>query len=438
MQFLVMDKELIDIYNIKNIESIKVFDVMSNSGSKILLIPAILIFYDGGKTMCLCNEDKYFDVFVRKVVEVYNLEKDKVIDDSLTNPFGLEKHIDIDEFSKKILASGELEKIVEVYKFYQEKNSYDQSLFFQIDEVKMLMPIVIYHIKKLFSNTNKVVNISDKIEGYRERYFGSAKIDGVEMGISIYFQKVDNQTYEFSIGGLLDKSIPVLMRVSFFDDVIEVKTGITEYDFISYASYQIEDEVVREVYRVKKDDVTIAYENKECPLTDNEYQNITNIDGECLLKWYLLPWKALYGFKNDTLDISKEEKIIEIHSMYLSVFNDSFFKKEYYSKVYRRKETSSVNKLDITLDEMKKNMIGILIKGLDNVFVLETNFVEDGKSGYYKQYLKDKYFYHLVLSDNGLLGLNKDDLVSVNQDDDIIISADLLNKDRVLRLVRGD
>ena len=87
MQFLVMDKELIDIYNIKNIESIKVFDVMSNSGSKILLIPAILIFYDGGKTMCLCNEDKYFDVFVRKVVEVYNLEKDKVIDDSLTNPF---------------------------------------------------------------------------------------------------------------------------------------------------------------------------------------------------------------------------------------------------------------------------------------------------------------------------------------------------------------
>ena len=302
----------------------------------------------------------------------------------------------------------------------------------------MLMPIVIYHIKKLFSNTNKVVNISDKIEGYRERYFGSAKIDGVEMGISIYFQKVDNETYEFSIGGLLDKSIPVLMRVSFFDDVIEVKTGITEYDFISYASYQIEDEVVREVYRVKKDDVTIAYENKECPLTDNEYQNITNIDGECLLKWYLLPWKALYGFKNDTLDISKEEKIIEIHSMYLSVFNDSFFKKEYYSKVYRRKETSSVNKLDITLDEMKKNMIGILIKGLDNVFVLETNFVEDGKSGYYKQYLKDKYFYHLVLSDNGLLGLNKDNLVSVNQDDDIIISADLLNKDRVLRLVRGD
>ena len=75
MKIDVMDQLLIDIYNIRNLEYVNFWDLHGTSDSKILVIPAIMINYDGGKTLNLCAKDKYFDTFVRKVVEVYNDEK---------------------------------------------------------------------------------------------------------------------------------------------------------------------------------------------------------------------------------------------------------------------------------------------------------------------------------------------------------------------------
>ena len=106
MKIDIMDQLLIDIYNIRNLEYVNFWDLHGTSDSKILVIPAIMINYDGGKTLNLCAKDKYFDTFVRKVVEVYNDEKDNILEDSLTDPFRLRQSIKIDDRTKKILSSG--------------------------------------------------------------------------------------------------------------------------------------------------------------------------------------------------------------------------------------------------------------------------------------------------------------------------------------------
>ena len=59
MKIDIMDQLLIDIYNIRNLEYVNFWDLHGTSDSKILVIPAIMINYDGGKTLNLCSKDKY-------------------------------------------------------------------------------------------------------------------------------------------------------------------------------------------------------------------------------------------------------------------------------------------------------------------------------------------------------------------------------------------
>ena len=124
MRLYSMDSLIIEIYNIRNIESVNIYDIVSTSSSEVNLIPSLLVTYDGGKVINLCRNDKYFDIFVKKVIEVYNDEKNKILEDSLSDPFKLYKNIRIDERTKSILENGTIIEINELYKFYNEKKYY--------------------------------------------------------------------------------------------------------------------------------------------------------------------------------------------------------------------------------------------------------------------------------------------------------------------------
>ena len=128
MQLYGMDRELIEIYKLRNIESIKLWDLVKNGTGKLLVIPTLLVTYDGGKYLNISANEKYFRVFVQKVVEVYHNEKDNLLEDGLTDPFKLRPKIDIDEKTKVILESGRLEQLNEIYSFYDGKDSYDSSI----------------------------------------------------------------------------------------------------------------------------------------------------------------------------------------------------------------------------------------------------------------------------------------------------------------------
>lgn len=434
-----MDKTLIDIYNIRNLESVKVWDLISSNESKLLVVPCITIMYDGGKYLSLCAKDKFFDVYVRKVVEVYNDEKDHILEDSLTNPFGLRKGIDIDAHSKSILASGELEQLSSTYQFYDGKESYDHTLLFQIDEVRLLLPIIRYHVQQLFGATDKVVLIEDTITGYRDFYTLFAKVNGIDTNLTLHFVKVDEKTFDISIGGLNTKCIPVLMRIQFAKDSIRVDTGISAYGFLSSSMYFIVNGVVKEIHEVKKDGTLVLYENKDLSsVEENPYSSLAHLDSDVQLKWFLLPWGAIYGIDNAILEVSDTEKIVEMHNMYICALEDCFARREYYSKTYLRNRTVAVDSEETVLDEVVKNVTGLRLTGLDTIYAIETNFVGKGKNGYYEGYLGNKYFYHLAVSEAGIQGITRDMLKPISKEDNILSGVDLLNKGTVLKLVKGE
>ena len=182
MAIKVMDSLLIKIYGIKDIEEIHITDLVPSSREgKLDVLPSLFIMYDGGKYLSLCSQDKYFDVFVRKVFQVYNLEKDRAIVDPRFNPFGTRTKIRIDDYSKSILESGELTLINEIYRFYDNKKSYENNLLFQEDEFRILLPIIKYHLKQLFDCTDRVITLdSNNINGYRSNYTLDYKIDGID------------------------------------------------------------------------------------------------------------------------------------------------------------------------------------------------------------------------------------------------------------------
>ena len=439
MEFYTKDRLLIDIYNIRNIESIKLDDFVSKNSSensKLVVVPLLTVFCDGNKVLSLSSKEKYFNTFVKKVVQVYNDEKNNILEDSLTDPFGLNSNIKIDDYTKKILESGLLENSNELYKFYENKECYEYSLLFQKDEVKLLLPIVKYHIKKLFSNTDKEVTFDDEFIGYRNYYLTSGKIDGVYTEIPFLYNKLNDNEYLFEVGNLLDRCSSLKININFNKDRIVVRCSLLEYKIVNTFTYLITDGVVKSINDAIKNDITVKYENIDLSECNNNLLNIVNFDRESKFKWFMLPWNAYYGINTNVTNLSEIEKNIEISSMYLYSLDKSFMRKEYFSKNYKRNDTISVSGENIVLDSMKKNTLGINL--LSDIYFIETSFLDSLYSnGYYDEKLKNKYFYHLVRSDNGISGIDRENLISIGKLDEVLDNGDILNDELVLKLVRG-
>ena len=91
------------------------------------------------------------------------------------------------------------------------------------------------------------------------------------------------------------------------------------------------------------------------------------------------------------------------------------------------------------MDEVNKRVFGILLDSKEKVYVLETYFADMLRgNGYYDTYLNDRYFYHLTQSKDGLLSLNKNNLTAISTDNNIVCSADLLVKEDIKKLVKGE
>lgn len=440
MQLYGMDKELIEIYNLHNIESIKLWDLVQNGTGKMVVIPTLLVTYDGGKYLNIGAKDKNFRVFVQKVVEVYHNEKDNLLEDGLTDPFRLRPTINIDEKTKSILESGRLEDLDDIYSFYDNKDSYDSSLLFQIDEIKMLLPIIKYHIKSFYKFTNRVVTFDEGINGYRDNYTIGGKIDGIPVNINLLFNKIDTDEYEVYVGGLNKKNIPLKIHIKFSKDAIMVDVIIPLYDVVSSHNYHITKGAPKVTHEIRKNNLPVVFEDRDLESGENEWPNITSLDYDSSLSWYKLPWNALYGVDNKITEVSETEKIVAIHNMYVDVNSDSFIRREYYAKTYIRNKTVAVDAKEMVLDEVKKVISGICLSESNGLYVIETSFADKvlGGSGYYDDKLKNRYFYHICLSNNGLKDIRKDNLKPVSKNDNVLQASDMLNKAQMLKLFKGE
>lgn len=435
-----MDPMLIKIQEIKDIEEIRFSDLMpSTLGDKITVLPSLLVVYNGGKMLNLCSKDSYFDVLVRKVFQVYNREKDRVVSDPTYDPFGLKKSLVIDERTKAILEAGDLTKVNEIYSFYDTKKSYDRSLLFQSDTLRMLLPIIKYHLKQIFDWTNRVITFEETtINGFRNNYGLDYKIDGIDDMLLINFVGSDRNVTYLRIRSREGNFKPVEMSISFNNNDITVNTSLSEYGVFASNCYETKkDNTVLNTFRVNKNDQPIIYESTLLETCENPLPNISGIDSDEDMIWYQLPWNAMFGVKNEVQTLGDVDEIVMGHNKYLAIVGKEFMMKEYASKEYRRKKTMEANANRVVMDQVDKTIYGILVSEKDGIYVIETYF--DGilrNNGYYDTYLENKYFYHIAQSKEGLKGLKREGLVTISKDDEIIKSADLLVTDDLKKILR--
>ena len=432
-----MDKTLVEIYSIKNIEEVNFTDLMPiSTDEKIKVIPSLLIKYNGGKYLNLCSKDKYFDVFVKKVYEIYQKEKDREIKDTRFGPFGSTSKIRIDSKTKEILESGDLTRINEVYKFYDNKKSYNNSLLFQIDELRLILPIIKYHIKKLLDLTDITINFKEnEIYGYRNKYTINSIINGINSKVLIDFIKENQNTFSINLKSLEKVFEPMSVKLIFEKDSIIINITIQNNDLSSNDIYKAELDVVNHIFNVVKDGKEIFYKEQYLEKQNIELINLTNIDTEETLTWYKLPWTGYYGINNQVKRFSPIDSFVIMHNKYLGIAEDEFMIKEHKAEVYHRDRTFTVNSNDVVLDEVCKTIYGI--RPMDNIYIIETSFDDEiHENGYYDTYLSGRYYYHVIECDQ-LQTLEKRKLVSISKDDDIITNADLLVAEDVKKLIRG-
>ena len=435
-----MDPALVKIYQIKDIEEISFTDMApSTRGSKFTVMPNLLVTYDGGKYLSMCSQDKYFDIFVKKVFQVYNLEKNREIVDPTFDPFGNRTKLKIDERTKSILESGDLTKINEIYSFYDKKKSYNHSLIFQSDELKMLLPMVKYHLKQIFDCTDRVITLEDDaINGYRNNYSINYKLDGIDDMLIINFVSHNNNESCLYIRSRDNHFKPLEMVIRFNDTSIDVNTYFKDYALLSCNTYEVKrDNSIINTFRVSKDGQPIIYKNFALDRVDNPVPNVTGLDSKDDAVWYKLPWNAMYGANNRIEALSEVDEVVNVHNKYLAIVGNEFMGREYASQEYRRKKTFEANANRVVMEELTKRTYGVLLDPKEGIYVIETYFANELRSnGYYDTYLDDRYFYHLAQNKNYLLGLNTSDLVSISSDNNIIRSADLLVMDDVKSLLR--
>ncbi len=439
MIFNKMDDTLMKIYEIKDIEEINFTDLTpaNITESKLVVVPCIYVRYDGGKFLNLCINDKYFDVYIKRIIEVYNEEKDKVIQDDEFNPFG-QKTIKIDEKSKRLLESDILTKINEIYKLYENKKSYDNNLLVQKDEFELLLPLIIYHLKKLLDYTDLNITFNDDIvvNGYRNNYTINCKIDGIDEILYIRFNKKSEFEYSFEIRSSSRKFKPIRFEYGMYDNFISSMIYMDDYNISASDIYKILDNKILHEETIYKDHQRLVHKDGYLPECENNRSDITDIDNSDEMKWFSLPWNALYGINNNIEEVSDTESFLSKHNKYVSFYKDNFMIREYAGKVYRRNKTFNANEYSIGLDEVSKKISGTKLYDNESIYLISTYFQEvESKSGYYDTYLNRKYYYHLIDKKDKFTPMN---LVSVSKDDDIIYGADLEDKDNVKMILRRE
>ena len=124
--------------------------------------------------------------------------------------------------------------------------------------------------------------------------------------------------------------------------------------------------------------------------------------------------------------------------MYVDILDDSFMKRERYLSSYVGKDTAYLNGIEVVLDEVNKNTLGRCLSATQGIYVIETAFLEGRDvNGYYDERLKNRYFYHVVRSMNGIKDINSSKLVKIRKNE-VLKNSDSVNKGKILGLIKGE
>ena len=419
-----MDKRLLEINQIKDIISIDYKDMYyGGNQEKRHIMPGFLVFYGNLQSIYLTINDPYFEEFVRRIRYVYLEEKDYIQEGILKK-----KKISINPLTESILLNGRLDTINSLYSFYEGKESYKESLLFESDILHSFFSIIEYHLKRLlktYDMTLESVELSDGING---NYYLKALINNQTVLLPLLIECDDNK-YSVTIGNLFEDTISITMDIEFKDNGITVNMDDIEHKISDFTKYNYENERLKEYRTTIVNEKIVSSSEELLDKDNNPLSNLCSLDNDLNDPiWFILPWGGYLGFREqinyitDDGDITLEEtekKFNNKRMVYITSTNNGFYLNDFYSKRYICNSKDIVSNKDVVLDYLNKRIIGIKN---GNGYIMETSFTGPGKTGYYKAYLEDKYFYHLIL--NG-------DLIPLSRESGLEEKVDLLRLNRL-------
>ncbi len=396
MVFKADDKDLLEIYSIKDISSITYKDLYSSQADgKMYILPSFMVMYGStNKVLFLSSRDKYFDEFVKKIKSVYLEEQDEIVSNSISGT----KQISIDEVSKRILFEGKVDKLNGYETYYGDKEGYDKSLLLVRDNLFCHWDIIKYHLRKSLKRLG--INIQDMhlFEGNMLGKCHMKTLISQEEKINLVEYKVSDNNIHLLIGGLTDSNYPLQMDVNYTRDGIEVVVYIDSKKYFDRTTYTFGNESLSLRNEVYLDDKLLhVFEDAMEKDTNKSFEKyMPNNDDN--ISWYSLPWYAHLGVSSRKEEIPtsdgtlSNESIINKNTYYLYEGNEYFVGKEFLTKRFSKRIDDRTLNLELTVDEVKKTLTGVFNK---DYIVVETKFSEGSPNGFYKEKLSNKHFYQI-------------------------------------------
>ena len=374
-----------EIQKLKDIRMIQYEDLyVKGYTGKAKILPGFFVLYGNHEMLFLNTNDKGFPQFVKKLREVYLEEKDHIIQESILGP----QKIQIDDLTKEILLSKDLEGIDSLYKDYYEEDGYSDSLFFQEDEFSNIFPIVEYHLRNMLKNISVELGDLALPRGMNGNYHILAMIHNVPTYLPVSFMKLDD-SYQIVIGNVLPHSIGISLTVNFHKDKIEVLGSIPEYEYFDTYTYQLENGLPSSIVQTEWKGKMVRYQKSHLEKSDVPNNRVSREEN---LEWVHLPWGAYYGYYQTEEEFLKDNFFREQHVVYLSRNDFSYYEREHYMKQFFQKYPSGTMYYPIVLDSFQVVKNGVKEDGYS---ILEVSFSERGKEGSYQDRISGKKFYIL-------------------------------------------
>ena len=337
MLYNIQDPRINEINAIKELEYVKFYDLTVSGDvdedNKQIIIPALLISYNNGKNLCYSSKDDVFGLFVHKVLEVYKEEKGIKLDDS---DFGHNKlHVE-DARSQRILDNCDILNKNQITEMYEDMDSYDYSLMFESDEVKNVMDIIRYVLDSFGKFTNLNIELLDNIRGYRTNFILEANINDLFAYLLVFYNKIDENTYDISIGNIGGVNKALNIRINFLDDQIQIMSNYEDllFDYV----FNIDDKKATFITRILKNQELVSFDTGALPREEPPEKNLVLLSGvKEEFSWYKLPWRAYYGYRGSQEVVDDITTNTYKHFMYLDINNEDFYKREFYSRNVKRK-----------------------------------------------------------------------------------------------------
>lgn len=380
MQYYRQDKKILEINEIKNIESISLKSLM-DSKDKNKYIPVLIVTFDNGtKTLTYTSLDTEFNYFFEMVRRVYNNEKNtrKILIDEETSLFLKENYIDLDNILNEIGSC-------------KTKN---KKINYKIKENEMYFKMLKYILEDLLKFLNKNLEITD-IKGINNTFSLIGTIDGLPSSFPFKTKKENNKRI-FIFPGLINELEELIIEIK-ESDVISIDFFDRKNKLHGSHVYNINENKAHCISTLYNDGQCIFKKIEDLKKAQNQYKTVFNlmkINGSA----YVLPWNDIRIVKKNIESVNEfkkeKEQIIDFKinkdNTHIQIINR--LEESLSTSNYRQVKLDGLLKVTTLQEKSITNLY--FVKGAENHLIRETSF-EDfilGR-GLYKSDLMGNHFY---------------------------------------------